>query len=123
MSRVAIVGSRSYSNLEKVDALVEALPLDTIVISGGAKGVDRRAEAVAVHRGMTVLIYKPDWELYGKAAGPIRNGRIVDDANHVVAFYNGTSIGTADMIRKAKMAGKRLTIIGEDGSCQHQCIM
>jgi predicted Rossmann fold nucleotide-binding protein DprA/Smf involved in DNA uptake len=106
MTRVAIVGSRNYADLESVRAFVKALPPHSIVISGGASGVDCAAVEEATVRGMETVVYLPDWQRFGKAAGPIRNRKIVMCADVVVAFWDGRSLGTAHTIRIAESLGK-----------------
>lgn len=109
--RIAIVGSREFSNWRQVIDCVNALPIDTIVVSGGARGVDRIAEQIARQRGMTVQVFPADWNKHGKSAGMIRNQFIVDYADKVIAFWDGQSRGTADTIAKARKAGKPVEII------------
>jgi hypothetical protein len=103
--RVAIVGSRGYPDRLLVESFVNHLPSDTVVISGGAKGPDSWAEAVARARGLEVVVLIPDWEAQGKMAGPIRNQKIIDQAEILVAFWDGKSRGTADSIRRARAKG------------------
>lgn len=110
MTRIAIVGSRNYPHLDSVRGYVNRLPLDSIVISGGAQGVDRIAANAASARGMKTIVHEPEWNKYGKSAGMIRNSAIIDDCEKLVAFWDGESRGTADSIEKAKKAGK-FTII------------
>ena len=69
--RIAIVGSRNYTDADGVVEYVNSLPDDTIVITGGADGVDSIAEGAARKRGLEVIIYRPDWDTFGRAAGPI----------------------------------------------------
>lgn len=59
--RVAIVGTRDASpeTLAKVRALVASLPDGTIVISGGARGVDKVAIEAAHERGLATLEHVP----------------------------------------------------------------
>ena len=51
----------------------------------------------------------------GRKAGPIRNTWMLDYASEeepeVIAFWNGTSKGTVDTIRKAKKRGIKCTVI------------
>lgn len=56
-------------------------------------------------RRVAYLNYPADWEKHGRAAGPIRNEKmlIVGTPDMVLAFPGGR--GTADMIRKAEAAG------------------
>jgi NADPH:quinone reductase-like Zn-dependent oxidoreductase len=104
--RVAIVGSRDFTALNMVVEYVNSLPNDTVVISGGAIGVDRAAEQAAKARGLKVVIYFADWNLHGKAAGQIRNKTIVNDCDTMVAFWDGVSTGTKGSIHLASKAGK-----------------
>lgn len=107
---VAIVGSRDYSNLEAVRAYVQSLPKDTVIVSGGARGVDSVAEQEARKCGLKVLIFPAEWEKYGKSAGYRRNVDIVTAADQVVAFWDGESRGTQHSINLARAQGKPLEI-------------
>ncbi len=84
---------------------VNALPPGTIVISGGARGVDKTAEDAARARGLEVEIYPADWSL-GKGAGMIRNKTIVDRAEKLGVFWDGVSPGTKSTLGMAKTARK-----------------
>lgn len=114
---VAIVGSRTFSDPFRAKAAVEAAvariaakyPTATIV-SGGARGVDRWAEAAARCHGLPCDVIYPDWGKHGKAAGIIRNTEIVQRATHVLGFWDGFSRGTADSLKKARKAGKPVGI-------------
>jgi predicted Rossmann fold nucleotide-binding protein DprA/Smf involved in DNA uptake len=111
LTKVAIVGSREFKRLDLVIAYVNALPPDTVVVSGGARGVDRTAEEAAEKRGLTTLIFPAEWDKYGLQAGFLRNRLLVKACDYVCAFYNGTSRGTWDTIQKAKKAGKRVVVV------------
>jgi hypothetical protein len=83
---VAIVGSRSWAYRDWVDKFVKQLRPHTIVVSGGARGVDTFAYEAVIARGehpKTRLYYKGfdvedfEWELLGKAAGHARNEHVV----------------------------------------------
>ena len=63
---VAIVGSRDYPHPEHVWSYVATLPADTVVVSGGARGVDSWAAAAATHHGLQVRVYPADWRRYGE---------------------------------------------------------
>jgi hypothetical protein len=113
--KIAIVGSREYRDLGHVVRYVKSLPKDTVVISGGARGVDNVAANTARDCGLEVVIFPALWHIYGNQAGVIRNGEIVDLADKVVAFHDGVSKGTLDTIKKAKLAKKPLEIYDTNG--------
>jgi len=110
MTRIAIVGSRDYPSLPDVERFVKSLDPSTMIVSGGARGVDRTAERAAKSRGLQTMVFLADWNTYGKRAGYIRNEQIIDNADEVVAFWDGKSPGTADTIRKARAARKPVRI-------------
>lgn len=114
--KVAIIGSRLFSNLGRVAAFVQSLPLDTVVVSGGASGVDCAAFVEANRRGLKIEEHKPDWRRHGRAAGFIRNHAIVNAADEVVAFWDGRSKGTRHSINLAREAGKKVTVFTEQGA-------
>ncbi len=106
--KVLVCGGRDFCEGQQV---VEALgPIHrhtpfTLVIHGGAKGADGLAGAWARWWGIPVAEYHADWETHGRAAGPIRNQKMLDEGKPdlVVAFPGGR--GTADMVRRARAAG------------------
>jgi hypothetical protein len=107
---MAVVGSRDYEYLDEVKEFVAVLPANVVVISGGARGVDTVAVQTAQERGILTIVYKPNWRMYGKSAGPIRNQRIVDECDCLAAFWNGKSPGTLHSIRCAVQQRKSVVI-------------
>ena len=92
---------------------VEALAFqskETIIVSGGADGVDSWAEDAARKYGLRVEIIEPDWKKYGRRAGMIRNQEIVVACTRLVAFWDGLSKGTADSVEKARKVGKPVEV-------------
>ena len=105
--RIAIVGSR---NLEVPHIGQYVLGADEIV-SGGAKGVDACAAAYARKNGLTLTEFLPQYERYGRAAPIIRNREIVDYADKVIVFWDGSSKGTRSVIRYAERVGKPCQVV------------
>lgn len=119
MKRIAIVGSRNYPNKQLVIDFISNLPQDTILISGGAKGVDSWAEDEFKNRGMRTEIYHADWYplgIFDRSAGFKRNYVIVQNADEIVAFLFNDSRGTSHSIRVAREQNKPVTIIDENGN-------
>ncbi len=108
---VAVVGSRDYPDLDAVRRSVRSLPSGTVVLSGGAKGVDKTAEDEARACGLAVKVYPADWRRYGRRAGAVRNTLIVERSTRVVAFWDGLSRGTKITIDLTVAAGKPLEIV------------
>ena len=75
-------------------------------ISGTARGIDQIGERWAERRGLAVERYPADWKRLGKEAGMVRNQQMVDEATHVVAFWDGVSEGTEHAIGAARRVGK-----------------
>jgi hypothetical protein len=75
------------------------------LINGGARGADQGAVDWARANGVRVAVFNADWAKHGKAAGPIRNQRMIDEGKPdvVIAFPGGR--GTADMVFRAEAAG------------------
>lgn len=113
--KVAIVGSRTFSDLEAVRELVHGFEPGTVLVSGGARGVDSVAEKTQKKLSREDLIFDPDWAKYGRAAGPIRNAQIVDVCDEMHAFWDGASRGTKNAMQLCEKAGKPLTVHMENG--------
>lgn len=114
--RIAIVGSRNFQNAELVTSFVRSLPLETTIVSGGARGADQWAEQAAKLFGLQTQVFHADWDNLGRRAGPIRNARIVAEADRLVAFWNGRSRGTLNTILSARAAGLPVEIFDETGA-------
>lgn len=82
-----------------------ALPRITTLIHGGARGADEGAARWGESEHLRVVAFHADWKKHGKAAGPIRNARMIAEGKPdvVIAFPGGR--GTADMVRQAEAAG------------------
>ncbi len=107
--KVGIVGSRDYNPLHEVIEYVRSLPPDTIVVSGGAVGVDKAAENEARRLGLEVEVIPANWTL-GPAAGFIRNIKVAETIDELVAFWDGKSKGTAHTIREALRRKKKVVV-------------
>ncbi|MBQ8005696.1 MAG: hypothetical protein IJ303_05240, partial [Clostridia bacterium] len=82
-----------------------------LIITGGAKGVDRIAEAYADKHRISKLIVYPQYKLYHRAAPLKRNDIMVDIADKILVFWDGNSKGSRYVIEYARMRGKDIKII------------
>lgn len=108
--RIAVVGSRKWTDLARVRKLVMELPKGTVIISGGAQGVDQAAEKAARAAGLTSHVITPDYPTFGRVAPLHRNRKIIEAAEHVVAFWDGLSGGTANALAWAATLGRPVTV-------------
>lgn len=113
--RILVCGSRDWSDAEIVKRRLDEFDRDSTVIHGGCRGADKIAGEVAEMMGMRVEVYTADWEAHGKAAGPRRNQKMLDEGKPtvVIAFHDdiARSKGTSDMISRAKKSGLTTEII------------
>ena len=94
---------------ERIDSFIKEYGEPDLIIEGGASGVDRIAGEYARDHNISLKIFKADWNKYGRAAGPIRNEEMAKHGTHLLAFWDGKSRGTKNMIETARLYG--LTVI------------
>lgn len=107
--KVIISGGRDYQNEGFVWFVLDYVHTErgiTLLIEGGARGVDRLGREWAIARGIPYHTEPADWEQFGKAAGAIRNRAMlkIEGVAGVIAFPGNR--GTRDMVaatRKAKI--------------------
>ena len=111
MNKILVCGGRSYSNYDKIKEVLSGLD-PKVIIHGDAKGADGLAGRYARENGICEVKVPANWPVYNKAAGPIRNGWMIDlKPNLVVAFSGGS--GTANMIKIAKANGVEVLEIND----------
>lgn len=105
--RVLVCGGRHFDNLYAVRTALGELDGEQaigLIINGGATGADECARIWAKETGIPCETFPASWMQDGRAAGPKRNQRMIDQGkpDAVVAFPGGR--GTADMVRRARVA-------------------
>lgn len=87
-------------------------PAATIIHGACRSGADLWADEWAVVNWTQIEEYPADWAKYGRAAGPIRNRRMISEGKPdlVLAFPGGR--GTSDMVRRAELAGITVERVG-----------
>lgn len=85
------------------------------IVSGNTKGADSFGEEYAKEHGLKVTVFKPNWKQYGRAAGPIRNREMLlyalEESAVIIAFWDGQSKGTMNMIDQARKAGAIIHVV------------
>ncbi len=105
--KIAIIGSRGL----KVRNLEKYLPSNVSeIVSGGAKGIDSCAADFAKANHIKLTEFLPEYEKYGRSAPLKRNLQIIDYADLVLAFWDGSSRGTKFVIDNCKKKNKKVKV-------------
>lgn len=106
MFRVIIAGTRTFDDYDllcrSMDYYLQNIQEPIQILCGLAKGADQLGLKYAREHGYEVRYFPAEWKKHGKAAGPIRNLRMVQNADALVAFWDGKSSGTKNIILLAK---------------------
>lgn len=116
---IIIAGGRDFDGPTAEDMMLDVL--GDIAVDWGAAhvlcGMARGADLLAWncikrgYPGWPVDEYPADWEKYGKSAGYRRNAQMADDAEVLIAFWDGQSKGTRHMIELALDKGLEVHVI------------
>jgi len=108
--KVVVTGGRDFKDvpfiLRKLDNCWANCPAGPVQFAfGDAGGVDLITWAWTEENGIFYERFKADWETHGRAAGPIRNKRMLTEfkPDLVLAFPGGK--GTADCVKQARAMG------------------
>ena len=116
--KVIVAGSRGFTDrtlaYEMLDHLLRERMSVLTVVSGGARGADQLGEQWAKKHDIPVEVMKADWDTHGKRAGYIRNVMMAEQADALIAFWDGESRGTKHMIDIARARGLRVRIVRTD---------
>lgn len=104
--KLIIAGSRTIKKYFLIESFVNQIIEEnnfkiTEVVSGACKGPDLLGENWAVKNGVPIKRFPANWESYGLSAGPIRNCKMVEYADILIAFWDGKSHGTKHIIEYA----------------------
>lgn len=116
MYKVIIAGGRDFKDYELLERIcdhyLQNKGSDIQIVSGKQKSVDRDTgeeygadflgEVYAKKRGFTVEPFPANWSKHNNSAGPIRNGEMAKYADALIAFHDGESRGTKNMIETAR---------------------
>ena len=119
MYKIIIAGSRDFLNYEllksecndHINSLTNLHDNSIAIISGNARGADRLGEKYAEEHNYKCHIMPADWNKHGMRAGYLRNSDMAKQANALIAFWDGKSKGTKNMIQEAKKANLDIKVI------------
>jgi hypothetical protein len=107
MIKVIIAGGRNFDDFDKLCQVCDEFLQDQNgieIVSGAYKGADLLGERYAAERNHPIKQFPADWRRYGKSAGLKRNAEMAAYADALIAFWDGKSKGTKNMIDIAKQA-------------------
>lgn len=110
---IIIAGGRDFNDIRlALSSLKEFCkernlkPSDIEIVSGTARGADSLGEFIATRKNISLIQFKPEWETYGNMAGFKRNEEMANytstNKGGCIVFWNGSSKGSLDMIKRAK---------------------
>jgi RES domain-containing protein len=109
--RTIIAGSRDIDDMKLLESAIAESKMDiTIVVCGEARGVDWLGKEWAISRNIPVHSFPANWSLHGKSAGFIRNTEMAENADALIAVWDGESRGTKMMIDIAKKKGLKVFV-------------
>ena len=115
--KVIIAGSRSFNNYALLARACDKVLSEKrkthkiVVFCGEAKGADTLGKVYAQKQGFSVASFPANWTKHGKSAGIIRNAEMQEDADALIAFWDGKSPGTENMIGIMRKAGKPVQVV------------
>lgn len=122
--KVIIAGSRDITDIKLVIKAVAQSKFEfTEVVSGCSRGVDTLAIEWAKLVGVLVArfaVTSEEWRMNPRTAGYIRNVKMADYADALVAIWDGKSKGTRHMIDIARKKGLKVHVLRTDESDKPQ---
>ena len=106
--KLAIIGSRS---IDEIDLSLHIPCRPSVIISGGAMGVDALAERYARDHKIALRVFLPDYAAFGRYAPLVRNRKIVQESDEILAVWDGQSRGTKYTIDYARSMGKTVNVV------------
>lgn len=113
--KLIVAGSRTLNDYEIVRSAIDELISQGMVISaiidGTARGVDQLASRYAREHDIENIRVPAEWNLYHRGAGGIRNRKMAEMADALLALWDGKSRGTMNMIKTANNKGIPVTVV------------
>ena len=113
MIKVIIAGGRDFDDYPKLCRICDVIlqgQNKVEIVSGTCKGADLLGERYAIERNYHIKQFPADWKRYGKSAGYKRNVEMAVYADELIAFWDGKSKGTKNMIDQATQAGLNVKV-------------
>lgn len=103
---VLVCGDREWTDTSIILRELRRLGPNVTVVQGGCRGADLCAKQVCDDLQLQCITVNAEWDAHGKAAGPIRNQKMIEeyDVILVLAFHAdiASSKGTKDTLQRAQ---------------------
>lgn len=116
--KLIVAGGRDFKDYPRLSAEIyayaerpEMVGKAISIVNGGARGADRCGWQFTINQNVKRHDFPADWDRYGKRAGFIRNHAMGDFADGLLAFWDGKSRGTRDMIQYMHKLGKDVHVV------------
>jgi hypothetical protein len=115
--KLIVAGGRDFNDYSLAHQTIMALAnneyknVAVSIVSGMARGADSQGTRFALENGVVLYQFPADWNQYGKRAGFIRNNQMGDFADGLLAFWDGESRGTKQMIEYMRSLDKPVRVI------------
>jgi len=113
--KTIIAGSRTFDDYQLLSDTMTRLEWEpSEIVSGGARGADTLGEKWAAVHHIPLTVFPAAWDLWGRSAGYVRNQQMADYVGRsggLVAFWDGSSRGTMNMIKLAEEKGMRVKVV------------
>lgn len=106
--KLMVAGSRSIDKFDLEKHIPKGV---TMIITGGARGIDALAEKYADKKHLSKLILRPQYEIYGRYAPLKRNEQMIELCDTALVIWDGKSKGTDYTINYANKMGKKVILI------------
>ena len=108
--KLLVSGGRNYTDRKRVYAEIMAIFTDysqewagCVLIHGACPtGADKLADDWAAENEVPVMKYPPEWHKYGRAAGPFRNRRMLEEGQPDIVLVFPGGKGTANLLKEAQ---------------------
>ena len=115
--KLIVAGGRDFADYPTLVRVLFALAevdyadKEISIVSGMAKGADALGVRFAKENSVTLYEFPANWNKYGKSAGYRRNEEMGNFADGLLAFWDGESKGTKNMIEFMRAKGKAVHVI------------
>ena len=115
--KLIVAGGRDFNDADLLSETLMGLATEAgdeiciSIVSGMARGADMLGFQFARKHNVKVYQFPADWNQYGKRAGFIRNKQMGDFSDGLLAFWDGESRGTKQMIEYMQSLGKPIYVV------------